>query len=170
MRIFLFIAGATGLAPLSAAPAAPALNVSWGKSGVSFDQYRDDAIFCGRAGYYRDVSGTQAAQTLKRATTQLEANEADLGTQDYNQDRMLGTVHTSARIIQATRAAERLREIRAYLEEEVSTCLQARGYRKFNLTQEQAASLKKNRRGSRERHEYLYKLASDPQILATQGI
>jgi len=46
-------------APLAAARTEA---LSWGKPRVSIDQYRTDAISCGRAGYYMDVSNTAAAK------------------------------------------------------------------------------------------------------------
>ena len=39
--------------------------VSWGKPGVTIEQYRQDAVECGRAGYYLDVSKTETAQVSK---------------------------------------------------------------------------------------------------------
>jgi len=68
------------LALVAASPAFAAKTeaTSWGKAGVSIDQYRTDAISCGRSGYYLDVSDTEAAYVFKAATGQLEANESDM--------------------------------------------------------------------------------------------
>jgi hypothetical protein len=61
-------------------------------------------------------------------------------------------------------AAKRFRE------EKLSRCLVERGYQKFSLTAEQNAELAKLKPGSNEYHEYLYKLGTDPAVLAKQGV
>jgi len=77
MRPFAFAALVAALfaVPLTAARTEA---VSWGKAGISIDQYRTDSITCGRAGYYAGVSNTDAAHVFKAATGQLQANEAIL--------------------------------------------------------------------------------------------
>src|SRR5690242_6286506 len=55
---------------------------SWGKAGVSFDQYRADAIECGRAGVQLDIANSEPVKVLKRGTSQMEAN--DQGAQTYS--------------------------------------------------------------------------------------
>src|SRR5690349_8331239 len=56
----------------TSAVAAPAPQESWGKPGVSFDQYRQDAVECGREGYYLDISQTADAKEFVRASRQLD--------------------------------------------------------------------------------------------------
>src|SRR3954469_9888746 len=91
---------------LASAPlvAAKPTSISWGKLGISLDQYRDDAVSCGRAGYYRDVAATEAAQTFKRATSQLESNESDMQSLARASSSLppLDIVTTSKRIVDST--------------------------------------------------------------------
>src|SRR4051794_12285951 len=56
----------------TSAAAAPVPQQSWGKAGISFDQYRQDAIECGREGYYLDISQTADAKELVRASRRLD--------------------------------------------------------------------------------------------------
>ena len=49
-------------------------------------------------------------------------------------------------------------------------CLAERGYVKFELTDEQYDMLRELQVGSLERRMYLHRLASDPEILAAQGL
>ena len=153
----------TGLALGSAVQAAPATQLSWGKPGVTLTEYRRDAIKCGRAGYYADVSRTEAAAVFKRATSEIENNE-----QGSTGD-ILGTAVTSARIVEGTRPDLRRRPVKAYLDGQVSTCLHALGYTRFRLTEDQQRHLRKLHLGSPERHAYLHSLASDPAILQNQA-
>src|SRR5437763_14365109 len=51
---------------------APAPQESWGKAGISLAQYRQDALECGLKGHYADVSNTQDAKELVRASRRLD--------------------------------------------------------------------------------------------------
>src|SRR5438094_227984 len=98
-------------APISAAKTEA---LSWGKPGVSIDQYRTDAITCGRTGYYADVSDTQAARTFKRATGELESNESDLSLvamdpSPSGKEMVANIVNRSARIVEAARPDAQLK-------------------------------------------------------------
>lgn len=152
--------------------ASPRALVSWGKAGVSFAQYRNDAVQCGRKGYYRDVSGTEAAQVFKRATRQLDSNEAGMQTAALvgETDRLMSIIGQSARIVEGTRPELRMREVRTVLNDTVATCLTARGYVRFGLTEAQRRRLNHLRRGTPARHEFLYGLGSDPKVLAAQAV
>ena len=159
------------MAPVSST-AAKHEAVSWGKAGVSFAQYRNDAIQCGRKGYFRDVSHTQAAQVFKSATGQIETNEASLSSSAMAGDtaRVMDIVGNSSRIVESTRPEMRMEEVGALLNETVANCLSARGYTRFRLTDAQQRRLGHLRRGTPQRHEFLYALASDPSVLADQAI
>ena len=155
---------------------------SWGKAGVSIDQYRTDAITCGRAGYYADVSGTEAAQVFKDATTRLEANETALpttamlaGSAPTPEQRLAGVMavntitERSAHIVEGTRPQERMNEVGTLMQAKVEDCLKGRGYSRFKLTSDQRKRLEKLHLGSVERHLYLYQLGTDPDVLKTQA-
>lgn len=157
----------TGLALGSAAQAAPATQLSWGKPGISLDEYRRDAVKCGRAGYYADVSHTEAAQVFKRATSELSNNEQNMFGQ--SPQALMQMITTSAHIVEGTRPDLRYKQVKAYLEDAMNTCLRALGYRQFRLTPAQQHQLRKLHLGSPERHAYLYSLASDPAVLQDQA-
>jgi len=137
------------------------LRTSWGKPGISFDQYRADAVECGITGHYVDVSGTDAAKAFvngsRRINTLLD-NNADVE-----------TAMLSARIVEAVRPAERRKEIKNTLVSTVEQCLASRGYQRFRLSDEQRDKLRKMPKGSDQRHAYLYRLARSKKVLSTQA-
>lgn len=162
------------LAALSSTPAfaTDARVTSWGNSGVSFEQYRRDAVECGRQGYYLDVSDTEAAHVFREASHKLDSNDTDLAAAAMagDRDRTMNIVASSSRIVEGTRPQKRLREVRDLLAETVAACLTGRGYRRFQLTSAQQARLHRLPVGSPERHSYLYSLASDARVLGAQAI
>jgi hypothetical protein len=143
--------------------AAKAVSVAWGKTGVSFDQYRRDAVDCGRAGYYLDVSGTDAARAFKWGSRQLEASENRVAD-------ILTTAITSARIVEVTQPEKRMKDVGALLQATVNGCLVERGYTPFRLTKAQQSRLRRLHMGSPERHAYLYGLGTDENVLRSQAI
>lgn len=144
-------------------------HLSWGKPGVPFERYRSDAVECGVQAHYTDVSGTEAAKVLKQASRQLENNEAAVSVAT-SPDMMLQNAAQSARIVEAARPGERIGEVRQVLYANLDDCLLARGYKPFRLTREQERKLHTLRVGSPERHAFLYRLATDPQVLSTQAV
>jgi hypothetical protein len=167
MRLLLSLALASlSLAP--AASAAKAATVSWGKLGISFEQYRQDSADCARAVYYLDVSGTEAAQVFKRATSHLENNETNL--QNATPDAQLSTAISSEQIVQGTQPEKRFQEVRDYQLKAMEICLTDRGYKRFALTSEQADHLNRLKKKSEARREYLYRLSVDPEVLKEQGV
>jgi hypothetical protein len=166
-------------ASLGAARSEP---LSWGKPGVPIDQYRSDAVACGRSGYYLDVSNTEAAGVFKGASRQLEANETNLQTaasmiatepnpdlRPARIDAVNAIVGRSARIVEAARPQERIRQIGQLMQGKVDACLRERGYVRFRLTPAQRKRLQHLHLGSPERHDYLYRLSSDPAVLNAQA-
>lgn len=160
------IIASTLLAVSTPVVAASSAHLSWGKIGVSFEQYRADAVACGRAGYYLDLAQTEQAKVFKRATSRLETNEA--GVQELPPLQQTIVVLTSASIVAGTRPDAKFRELRAIQEGPMTTCLRERGYTQFELTEPQKAALRRLRHGSPERHRYLHRLASDPNVLEGQ--
>lgn len=175
---------AVAVASLLSAPLAAARTeaTSWGKPGVSIDQYRTDAITCGRAGYYMDVSSTEAAHVFKDATKELETNETDLNSQaNLPQSgnpmddpgylyRIMGIVSRSDRIVQNARPTERMKAVGTLMQAKVDDCLKGRGYVRFRLTSGQRKHLERLHLGSVERHVYLYQLGTDPEVLKAQAM
>lgn len=161
---------AVALASLLPAPlgAAGTEAASWGKPGVSIEQYRRDAVECGRAGYYLDVSNTEAAGVFKRALRQLETNEADLTLAQGPE--IMNIVTNSAHIVDGARPTERMKEVGTLMQGAIDDCLRQRGYIRFRLTDAQRKRLSRFHLGSPERHAFLYDLATDPNILTAQAI
>jgi hypothetical protein len=145
----------------STAVAAKGPELSWGKAGVSIDQYRVDSFECAKSGYFADVRDTQQAKDAIRV---LETADRELNNGDE--------IDPNARVLRlrALRPDARVREVGKYLHTVVETCLKERGYRQFALTKAQAKSLGKLPTGSLDRQLYLYSLASDPKVIAAQGV
>jgi hypothetical protein len=70
----------------------------------------------------------------------------------------------------AARPDYRIHQARDILQERLDRCLEERGYRRFQLTDEQRRQRDHFNRRRPERQLYLYSLASDPQILASQAV
>ena len=145
---------------------------SWGKTGVSLDTYRNDAVTCGREGYYLDISGTEAVAAFKAASRQIEANENQFAL--YSgvgaAPQMLNAPISSAQIIAAVHPSRRFAELRKVMSDAVTSCLTRLGYSQFQLTPEQAAQLNMFDKGTTERHAYLHSLGSDAAVLTRQAL
>lgn len=126
---------------------------SWGKPGVSFLQYRTDAVECAW------LAGSAAPVTLPDVDIVFSGVSGG------------DEVDVYQALEQTKRGQYRnWKNVEAQIEGAVPACLRARGYRPFKLTDEQAAQLKLLKRGSLSRHRYLYGLAIDPDVLKTQGL
>ena len=151
---------ATMALPLVASPAwagrvRPDYQTSWGKPGVSLEEYWTDASLCGHAAAAIDLSGTAPAEALVLATRMIDNQN---GYDDIERALRLAPFE-----VQWNRAGTIMRR-------ELETCLTERGYVRFRLTKGQARHLKALTTGSLERRKYLYKLASDPAVLAEQAL
>jgi hypothetical protein len=171
MRIRQIIASGAMLAS-GAAMAATAPDFSWGKPGVSFTQYRADAVDCGRAAVNRDIANTDAGKAIATGSKRLDAlfEDAETATQAGDSDAAANYYARQARTAEALHLDARVAEIRTMLADTLSRCLVAKGYHRFRLTAEQRKHLARLRHGSAERHDYLYRLASDPAVQAAQAI
>ena len=161
------------LAPAPAWAAEPI--VSWGKAGVSFEEYRDDAVTCGRAALYADVSDTEQAKAFVEATRRLEAaDDTSMGTAgataEQDMYRMAQMAARSEQIRSSIRPEKQMRELKAALVSIVERCLEDRGYSRFRLTAEQQQRLRRLESGSPERHHFLHALGSDEHVLTSQRI
>ena len=156
MRATAFTLSLIAAMSVSAAPAPPE---SWGKAGVTYDQYRLDALECSSEGYGLDISKSDDAKAFVSASRRLET-EIGSGVDAYTYQTIVNSVRPDARF----------RSIKELQLSTVYQCLMSRGYSKFRLTVEQQSGLKKLKSGSVERHMYLYKLGSDPNVLASQSV
>lgn len=165
---------AVGIALLltGAATAAEPPRTSWGRADVGFDQYRTDAIACGRAGLGTDIADLKAVKTLAAASQQIDTLlQVPRGTvtADGTIDPVaLNTAQQVARTVESANPRARIKEVRAALLSTVEQCLTARGYVRFDLTDEQRRQLRVLKPGSPERHAYLHALASNPGVLERQ--
>ena len=141
------------------------VQASWGKSGVSFEQYRADAIECGVAGHYSDISQTEAAKAFVLGSRRID-NLLDNNTDPAS---AMDNAVQSARVIEAVRPGQRRKEIKVALLSTVEQCLASRGYQRFRLTEEQREKLRKMPKGSDERHQFLHGLARSSRVLSTQA-
>jgi len=130
-------------------------NKSWGKAGVSFEQYRTDSSDCAHFAANTDLEGTDPARALVLASRLIDNQNGF--------DDIQGALRTAAPEIQWRRAA-------TIMQGKLDTCLTERGYVKFELTDEQDDRLDQLEPGSLERRSYLHSLASDPNVLAAQAL
>ena len=130
---------------------------SWGKQGVSLEQYWADSTACAQAAANVDLEGTAPAKALVFWT---RLGNGNMPPNNY------ADIFMSARInpeVQWNRAATILRNA-------LEGCLAEHGYVKFELTDEQDRQLDRLEAGSLERRTYLHSLASDPDVLAAQTL
>ena len=172
-----FIAAACATTAFAAPPPPshpPHADVSWGKAGVSLYDYRLDGAECAWQAMSLDVSGTAAAQTLVRASRELN-HIVDTAWMSYS----TGTPNAMAvgspgiayqQALHKYRTDEQFAAVRDLQYDTLGRCLAERGYSRFQLTAEQRATLKHLRRGSDERRAFLYGLASDREVLQRQAL
>ncbi len=126
--------------------------VSWGKEGVSFEQYRANAIECGRAGAGRDLGRQQAFKDVIHGAhfqdSALERGDVVEYVMIYDRN-FRGNVP----------------KLQTFMVSGVEECLLKSGYVPFALTRAQESRLSGYKKGSAERFHYLHGLASDPKVL-----
>ena len=149
---------------------------SWGKAGVSLEQYRQDSVDCAVEGYNLDISKSEDARAFVRASRELDSVPEPVITQTgaagpngtNTVNVMADFANIQGHIIDNLRPDQRFKSIKQMQLATISACLTQRGYLKFRLTQEQRRRLDKLKLGSDQRREYLYSLASNASILASQ--
>jgi hypothetical protein len=122
---------------------------SWGKPGISYLQYRTDAVECA---------------WLAGSATPVSVPAVDQVFAMDGQD-VFEVIESAKRSQYRT-----FNNVADQLEPALEGCLRSRGYRPFKLTDEQNTQLKQLKRGSTSRHRYLYGLAIDPDVLRAQGL
>ena len=130
---------------------------SWGKGGVSLEQYWADSAECAQVAADIDLEGTKPAKALVFWT---RLGNGNMPPNNYADISMSVRINPE---VQWDRAATIMRKA-------LDGCLVERGYVKFELTDEQYDMLSELQVGSLERRMYLHRLASDPEILAAQGL
>ncbi len=151
-----FVIGVSLLwAPASAERIDPGHKKSWGKGGVSLEQYWADSRECAQRAAATDLEGTDPARALVIASRMIDTQN---GFNDIQ-----GALRIAAPEIQWQRAA-------SIMQDNLDACLVERGYVKFRLTDEQYRTLKMYEAGTPDRRQYLHSLASNPDVLAAQAI
>jgi hypothetical protein len=157
-------------------------HMSWGKAGVSLEDYRADAAACAREAVNLDISNTDAAKTLVTASRAIDtayssawmyapaASISFPGVGSSGSGGMWGGGHDVQQVIHAYRIDEQFADIADLQYRTLDTCLAGRGYHQFRLTADQEARLHHLRKGSAERRAYLHSLGSDPEILSSQAL
>lgn len=162
---------------------------SWGKAGVSMQEYRIDGGQCAvmaatarpggnSANTAGGINGSNpatptggagqaAAATGSNSQSSGDAGGGGLPTGEGGFYRESASQDVVSRAAMQQRTQE-MAEQRARAQA-LKDCLTARGYKEFKLTSEQRAHLAKLPQGSEERRNYLYQLATDPAVLATAG-
>ena len=185
ISVLLAIAVALAATPATAQPKPVD---SWGRAGVAYETYRNDSLECGLRGHNADVSQTQQAQDFVRATRQMEgADNANFASPSASAAPAAnGTAMTAGaaqavdmanararqyeQIRRSIRPEQRIKELKQGMVGVVEECLRKRGYVQFRLTEEQREALSHLDRGSEERREFLYHLASNPDVLRAQAL
>ena len=153
--VLIALAAAAGLSGAAIAAARPAL--TWGKPGVSYAEYRTDATACLRAAAATDLTGTEPAEALVLASRRIET-------------AMNSDPWTVAQVTEMARPDLSIRQARDIIQARLNQCLIAHGYHRFRLTDAQRRQLSHFSMRQPERQVFLHSLASDPQILASQGV
>ena len=164
---------------------------SWGKAGISMLDYRTDSGQCALIGatYGYDGSGTRTAGTItgqnagvpplppSGAAAASSAASGGTGATNAGSRNSPGasTSRDDATVSDyANRAAmqQRTEEMAAQRarNDALKFCLASRGYTEFELTREQRAKLAQLPRGSDERRDYLYSLATNADVLNAQKV
>jgi hypothetical protein len=173
MRIPTILSAAVLLATAaSAVSAAPAPETSWGRAGVSYDEYRADASRCLHLVERIDLEGTQPAQALITATRRIEnlSGQIGAGAQDLGNGFDNVVANQIAGAVAQARPEVRFRQIRDLMRTAMTACLTELGYTRFRLTEAQREQLRHLRSRQPARHAYLHRLASDPNVIAAQAV
>ncbi|OYW97956.1 MAG: hypothetical protein B7Z12_20690 [Caulobacter vibrioides] len=137
---------------------------SWGKAGISFLQYRTDAVECAY------LVETKAPVSIPQVDLTFAIDMPTPGGAPVSPET--ATADLSAVVDYAAQYQMRMnkhwRRVSQQLEPAMATCLKARGYQRFRLTGAQTAELKRLPAGTRGRQVYLWRVAVDRDVLATQ--
>lgn len=162
------VAALSAATPVAAQPSAEYGSLSWGKTGISYLQYRTDAIECASEGVFAVLPETSSQFVIPPPVINPVATS---GAQNAAVSGGVEPPSASDMIM-----SERLRyfnasqEARLQRQAIVDTCLLARGYTPFTLTQAQREELRQLERGSPARREFLYTLAIDANVLTQQAL
>lgn len=162
-------AALVGLPGLAAERPAPV--TSWGKPGVSFEDYRQDSIACGKQGATTSMAGRREYDAvilgLNRQDTDIDIGRS-LPPSLTREDPVEKLARDYALNGAKSRPEPKVKALQGFLEDKVKACLAEKGYVQFALTLDQAAALAKYKKGSEGRFRYLHALASSEAVLSQQ--
>ncbi len=143
-------------AALAAQPSLAATKDSWGKAGISYLQYRTDAVECA----YEAQTKAPVAIPMVDLVYMTDAPQADAQpTTVLTQPNMDVNVLVDYAAQSRMHMNKTWREVARQLAPALETCLRTRGYRPFRLTKDEAEQLKRLPTGSRARQVYLWNLS-----------
>ncbi len=145
-----------------------ALNVkkkdeSWGKPGVTFAQYRADALECANLTYGAPIS-LNPLPPMPTGVFSVALPDGEL--LDLAPNHVV--IYTTT-LVEGVKHA-RWMDISEQLQRVLDSCLVEKGYSRFRLTAGQMQTLDHLKRMSPERTQYLYQLGSDRTVVAAQKI
>jgi len=140
---------------------------TWGKPGISFLQYRTDAVEC------TYEAETKAPVKIPPVDLAYMTDTAQMGSRPP-QDTAAPAPDLNGLLDYAAQAQMRKdrawRNVARQLEPVLTACLTSRGYQRVRLNDEQTGELRRLKPGTRARHVYLWSLAVDPAVLSTQAL
>jgi hypothetical protein len=150
----------------------------WAKTGVSYEQYRGDALECGKKGLASNIDNSDEVKTLAHASQQLDAADASAqasmnmaagptGQSDLASAAMDRSAQEQA-IVAAAQPARQYAGIKEKMFQVVRRCMIDHGYAKIVLTESQRKEYAGIKGDADMRRTYIHKLASDPHVLETQ--
>lgn len=135
---------------------------SWGKTGISYLQYRTDAVECA----YK--VGKDAPVEYAEVDLIFGTNIA-LPTAEKDVDMPMREL-VDAAAPNPGRMSHPYRMVASQLQQPLAKCLGDRGYRRFRMTKDQVKELRSLSPGSKARQVYLWNLAVDPEIQQRQVV
>ena len=135
---------------------------SWGKPGVTFAQYRADALECANMTYGAPIAlhplPPMGAGWGVFVPIDLASKLTPGTTQIYTTTLVEGVKHAA------------WMDVSEQLQVVLDQCLVEKGYSRFRLTAGQTDRLNHLKRTSPERQQYLYQLGSDRDVVTTQKL
>lgn len=166
-RTAMLVACAGLLASLSTpSSAAQRRDESWGKTGISFLQYRTDAVECAYdAETLASVSIPQVDLTFMTDAPSPDA-QPQMDPTNPNLDPGVAVDYAAQSQLHMNKT---WREVARQLDPALTACLKARGYQRIRLGAGQVEQLKRLPPGTRARQVYLWNLAVDPSLPRLQA-
>jgi len=165
-KIIVLTLACSGLAATQPAIAAQPRGETWGKPGISFLQYRTDAVECAYD------AETKAPVSIPPVDLAFMTDSAQMDSRPP-QDMTAPAPDMNAVLDYAAQAQMRMdrawRNVARQLEPALTACLKSRGYQRVKLNDEQAGELRRLKPGTRARNVYLWSLAVDPVVLSEQA-